>query len=118
MHLTFRHMSALLLILYLFVPVMGFAHAGGVDVWVNEIGSHGGVASVPCDGCPCNDGQGSHCCDSDFCCCAFHCPPVQGIQVRYEPVEVITRHAESFRMPPQIYLSIFVPPQNRLPDFS
>jgi len=115
MQLTLRHMSALLLILYLLVPVMGFAH-GGKDAGGTDIRSIGGLASSPCGGCPCGDEQGSRCCDIDFCCCAFHCPPVQGTQARYAPVVIVARQGESFWKLPQVYLSIFVPPQNQSPE--
>jgi len=116
MHLSFRHMSALLIILYLFIPVMGFAHAGVPDAGTTDIRSLCAVAGSPCDHCPCSEEQGSPCCDTDFCSCSFHSPPVQGVQVRYAPVVVIARRTESFWMLPQVYLPIFVPPQNQLPE--
>lgn len=113
MHLTFRHMAVFLIILYLLIPVMGFAHAGVADVAPIDISSIGDVAGSPCDHCPCSDEKGSQCCDSTSCSCSFHSPPVQGGQVRYAPVVIITRHTESFRMLPQVYSTIYVPPQNR-----
>ena len=118
MQLTLRHISALLIILYLLVPVMGFAHVAAPDFGTTDIRSIGGLASSPCDGCPCSDDQGSRCCDTDVCCCAIHCPPVQGAQARYAPVVIVARHAGSFWMMPQVYLSIFVPPQNQFPGYS
>ena len=117
MQLRLRHISALLIILYLLIPVMGFGHDTAPDTRTTDIRSIGEVAGSPCDGCPCSDEQGSRCCDIDFCSCAFHCPSVQGVQVRYAPVVIVARHAESFRMLPQVYLSIFVPPQNQFPDY-
>jgi len=117
MQLTIRHISALLIIFYLIIPVMGFAHVATPDIGTTDIRSIGGVASSPSDGCPCNDEQGSRCCDIDFCCCEFHCPPVQGVQARYAPVVIDACHSGSFWMLPQVYLSIFVPPQNRFPDY-
>jgi len=117
MNLALRHMSLLLLILYLLVPVLGFAHVDGPDVRAGDSRSIGAIAGSPCDGCPCSDGQGPRCCDAGFCCCAFHFPPLQGVQLRYDPVVITAPHAESFWMLPQVYLSIFVPPQNQIPDF-
>ena len=116
MQLSLRHISALLIILYLLIPVMGFAHVATPDFGTTDIRSSGGVASSPCDGCPCSDEQGTRCCDIDFCCCAFHCPPVQGTQARYAPVVIVARQGESFWKLPQVYLSIFVPPQNQSPE--
>jgi hypothetical protein len=116
MHLTFRHMSALLIILYLLIPVMGLAQVAAPDAGETEIRSNGAVAGSPCGHCPCSDEQGSRCCNTDFCSCAFHSPPVQGVRLSYDPVVIIARRAESFWMLPQVYLSIFVPPQNQIPD--
>jgi len=113
MHLTFRHMAVLLIILYLCIPVMGFAHVDVPDVVAADIRSIGRAADAPCEQCPCSDEQGSHCCDTASCSCTFHSPPVQGVQVNYSPVVIITRHSDSFWMLPQVYSSIFVPPQNR-----
>jgi hypothetical protein len=106
-------MAMLLIILYLFIPVMGFAHAGVADVVVTDIRSIDRFAASPCDHCPCSDGQGTHCCDTASCSCAFHSPPAQGVQVNYAPIVSITRHRDSFWFLPQVYGSIFVPPQNR-----
>src|SRR6185369_8824341 len=116
MHLALRHMAALLIVLYLFIPVMGFAHVGSADVGVTEIRSQGEVAGSPCDHCPCSNEQGTHCCDSTFCSCAFQSPLVQGVRVHYAPVEILSRRSEPFRMLPQVYLSIVVPPQNQYPE--
>ena len=111
-------MSALLLIVYLFIPVMGFAHVTAPDAGTREIRTVVADAGSPCDGCPCSNEEGSHCCDTGFCSCAFHSPPVQGIRLCYDPDVNIVRHSESFWMPPQVYLSIFVPPQNLTNDRS
>jgi hypothetical protein len=46
----------------------------------------------------------------------FHSPPVLGVQVHYAPFVISTRFIESFWMLPQVYFSIFVPPQNRFLD--
>jgi len=109
-------MSSLLIIIYLLIPVMGFDHVGVQDAAASEIRSIGAVAAgTPCEHCPCGDEQGSHCCDAGCCSCAFHSPPVQRVQPSYAPVVIIARHTESFWMLPQVYLSIFVPPQNQPP---
>jgi hypothetical protein len=105
-------MAVLLIILYLFIPVMGFAHVDVPDIATADLRSSDGVAGAPCEQCPCSDEQGSHCCDAASCSCAFHSPPVQGIQVCYAPVVSMSRHTDSFWLLPQIYSSIFVPPQN------
>lgn len=114
MHLALRHMASLLIILYLFIPVMGFAHVAVINVDATEIGSIDAATGSPCEQCPCSDEQGSRDCDTGCCSCAFHSPPVQSAQPSYAPIVIISRHAESFWMLPQVYLSIYVPPQNQL----
>jgi hypothetical protein len=113
MLLAFRHMALLLIVLYLFIPVMGFAHVDVPDVGATAVRLVDGALGSPCDHCPCSDGQGSRCCDAAYCSCAFHSPPDQGFQVSYAPIMIITRNSESFWMLPQVYRPIFVPPQNR-----
>jgi hypothetical protein len=109
-------MSVFLIILYLLIPVMGLAHVTVPDAGAPEIRSDGTVTNSPCDRCPCNDEEGSRCCDTDFCSCAFHSPPVQGVPLCYDPVIITARPAESFWMLPLVYFSIVVPPQNRFHD--
>jgi hypothetical protein len=112
MHPSLRHLASLLIILYLCIPVMGFSHAAVVDVAATEVGSLDAATGSPCGHCPCSDEQGSVSCDTGCCSCAFHSPPAQSAQPGYAPVVVVTRHDESFWMLPQVYLSIYVPPQN------
>ena len=114
MYRAFRHIAAVLIIFYLFIPVMGFAHVDVPDGGIAEILTIEGLATSPCEHCPCSDEQGSHCCDTTSCTCAFHSPPEQGVQVLYAPVVIINRQADIFWMPQQVYGSIFVPPQNRV----
>jgi hypothetical protein len=116
MHLTLRHISVLLIILYLCLPAMGFAHVDIPDSDVTQKGLRGEATGSLCDHCPCSDEQDSRCCDTDFCSCAFNSPPVRGVQLNYAPVVLIVRHIEAFWELPQVYVSIFVPPQNPSPE--
>jgi hypothetical protein len=118
MQSLFRHIAVLLVVIYLFIPVMGLAHAGVPFAGTAVIRTIDGREDSPCENCPCSQENDSHCCDSACCSCAFHCPPVQGMQVRYSPIVIIARHGEPFRAMPQVYLPIFVPPQNLLSDSS
>jgi len=113
MFLLLRHIAVILIVSYMFVPLTGFAHAEAAMAGTAESGLTDREAASPCDHCPCNDEQSSPCCDTSSCSCSFHSPPVQGVQVKYAPIVIITRPTESFRKPPQVYSSIFVPPQNR-----
>lgn len=106
-------MTVLLVIFYLFLPVMGFAYINSPVVDAPGVRSIDGVVRTPCEHCPCSDEQGDHCCDTTFCSCGFHSPSVQGVLVRYVPVVTTTRYIEYFCMLPQVYRPIFVPPQNQ-----
>lgn len=114
MYRAFRHIAAVLIIFYLCIPVMGFAHVDVPEGGVADIQLSEGAVTSPCEHCPCSDEQGSHCCDTTSCSCAFHSPPGQGVQVLYAPVVIINRQADIFWILPQVYGSIFVPPQNRV----
>jgi hypothetical protein len=114
MNFRFRHSALLLMIIYMLIPVAGFAHvdiptAAAIDLRLTA----GAENEAPCDHCPCNDDQGSDCCGTTVCSCAFHSPPEQRMLIRYAPVVVLIRHTDSFWVLPQVYLPIFVPPQNQ-----
>jgi hypothetical protein len=116
MHFSLHHISVFLIIIYLCIPVIGFAHVDIPNTEKINVQSVGEVAGSPCEHCPCSDEQGSGCCDADFCSCGFHTPPVPGVQLCYAPVVIISRHVEHFWKLPQVYFSIFVPPQNQPPE--
>jgi hypothetical protein len=109
-------MASFVIVLYLLIPVAEFAHAAVPAAGTADIRAIGVSAGSPCQDCPCSDEQGSHCCDSTCCSCAFHSPPVQAIQLRYAPLVDITRQSEPFWMLPMVYGSIYVPPQNQYVD--
>ena len=69
-------------------------------------------AGAPCDSCPCSDEQGSGCCESTSCNCACHAPLASTFRITYAPLIVTENFYESTCSLPQVYLHIFVPPQN------
>jgi len=105
--------STILIVLYLALPATSYARAVAQDgsaprdrtVWST-------TSTAPCDTCPCSDGQGSDCCDSIFCSCACHAPLSQTLRLVYAPEFVILNFREPVWSLPQVFLSIFVPPQN------
>jgi hypothetical protein len=113
MHVSLHHISVFLIIIYLCIPVIGHARVDIPNAEKMNVRSVGEVPGSPCEHCPCSDEQGSGCCDTDFCSCGFHTPPVPGVQLCYDPVVIIVRHIESFWKLPQVYFPIFVPPQNQ-----
>jgi hypothetical protein len=66
----------------------------------------------PCDTCPCSDGHDADCCDTTGCSCACHAPLGQGVRLAYAPVVAVQSFPEPFWSLPQVYRTIFVPPQN------
>ena len=118
MNLTFRQIAVLLILVYLFLPVAGFAHVAAPKVTAMELRSTGGVElGSPCDHCPYSNEHESDCCDTTACSCAFHTPPSQNHRIRYAPVVGLIRLTESFRALPQVFLPIYVPPQNRCSEY-
>ncbi len=113
MNFTIRHSAVLILILYLCIPVAGFGYADISPADAVELRVSGGISQeLPCDQCPCGDEQDSDCCGAALCSCAFHSPPEQTLRIRYAPVVVPLRPTDTFWVLPQVYLPIFVPPQN------
>lgn len=102
---------AVLIVLYLAFPAASLACAVSPETGVSSARSF----IAPGDTCPCSDGQSSECCDMTFCTCACHIPLGQGTRLVYAPVIYTQSFREHFWSLPQVFLSIFVPPQN-IPD--
>jgi hypothetical protein len=105
---------ATLMVLYLFLPVQvqSFSHVATLDAEKTGLQMPGGmVVKVHCNSCPCNDEQGSDCCDTTSCCCSCHAPLVQHAWFNYSPVVMVLHQPDPYWSLPQVYLPIFVPPQ-------
>jgi hypothetical protein len=105
--------GTVLIVIYLALPATNLAHAAALEA--GEFPTRTACSSTtasPGDSCPCTDGKMSDCCDAAFCSCVCHAPLGHGLRLVYAPVVVV----QSFREPtgslPQVFLSIFVPPQN------
>ncbi len=114
-----RRLIALCLVLaYLFLPMDGFAQfqpfapaAGQTDTLPVKIEA----AKDHCPDCPCSDGEhGAGGCDASCSCCSCFAPLPQGVTIDFIPVVTSMIPFERFQTLPQVYLPIFVPPQNRL----
>jgi len=115
MTITCRHIiSFLVLALYLFLPAQGMVHAAASasDTSFAKMYGFANTADSPCPDCPCNDSHDSGCCDTNFCSCAFHAPITTHKQYTYSPRITLERLPEPIWFLPQVYGSIFVPPQN------
>lgn len=114
MNITYRHMiSALVLVLYLLIPAQSLVHAAAIGAETTTTQSEVSTsADSSCPACPCSDEQGSDCCDSTFCTCSFHTPTTEHLYQNYSPMVTINRLLDPHWSLPQVYGSIFVPPQN------
>ncbi|MDD2900555.1 MAG: hypothetical protein PHI31_17825 [Desulfuromonadaceae bacterium] len=102
-----------LIVAYLAVPATGLARAATLDsASVVVLGSGDATTSAPCDTCPCSDEQGDTCCDTTFCSCAYHAPLNCHLHLTYAPIVATQHFQEPSWSLPQVYSSIFVPPQN------
>jgi hypothetical protein len=105
--------GTVLIVIYLALPATNLAYAATQEASAPSAEeAYSSTTTAPCDSCPCSDGQGSDCCDTAFCSCACHAPLSQGLRLVYAPVIVIHRFREPTSSLPQVFISIFVPPQN------
>jgi hypothetical protein len=109
-----KHIFAtILIVIYLTVPVSNLAFGANLEKTPPAVQALAEIAATaPCDDCPCSDGPGSTCCDTSFCTCACHAPLSQSLQLVYAPVIVLQRFLEPSWSLPQVFRSIYVPPQN------
>lgn len=116
MTLSFAHnqiIACVLIVIYLSLPVTLCAQSVVSDVEGASAPAISSTANTsPLDTCPCSDGHDADCCDTTGCSCACHAPLGQKVLLAYAPVVVVLNFREPFWLLPQVYLAIFVPPQN------
>lgn len=107
--------AAALIVMYLAMPATAFSNAvyGDSDGADSRV-THVSKVSTPCGDCPCSQSHGSDCCETTCCTCACHAPFPQNLRLQYAPMIVMATFIEPSGFFPQVYLSIFVPPQNRV----
>ncbi|GFO68270.1 hypothetical protein GMLC_18490 [Geomonas limicola] len=130
MHL--RRLTALLMIcVYLILPLESFAGHGapgslaapdatGVTIASNYHPFQDQVVSSPFEGagdshCPCSDRHDTEGCDSSCSCCSccsYHAPLPLPLAWPAGNAERSCRLSDPFQFLPEVYLPIFVPPQN------
>jgi hypothetical protein len=110
-HVMYYSFAIVVIALYLLLPVKVFAccDAPGVCKAGAQIVRASGEA--PC-GSPCSGTPHADCCESS-CCCPCHAPLGQRVTVAYTPMVTFRRCLEIRGKLPQVYPSIYVPPQNR-----
>jgi len=112
-HLVYYPFAIVVIALYLLLPVKAFAHcdapeACNAGAQVVQTGDE-----APCGSCPCSGTQHADCCES-ACCCPCHAPFGQRVTVAYTPMVTFQRCPEVHGELPQVYPTIYVPPQNRI----
>jgi hypothetical protein len=116
MNFVFRYnyiIAALFVVIYLAMPTTNFVGAATtLDLGLSSEATCTTTTTAPCNDCPCSDGQGSDCCDANFNTCACHAPLGQGLRFSYAPVVASQNFLELSWSLPQVYRTIFVPPQN------
>jgi hypothetical protein len=101
-----------LILIYLCLPMKGFVHAFTLDAGTGTATVASSVVEgSTCPDCPCSDENEGSCCDAP-CCCTHQAPPAAAPLIRYAPIISAHRFHETRTSPPQVWLPIFVPPQN------
>ena len=115
----YRRLTALLMVCaFLFLPLESFANHEPAFSPTLYSTSPLEIASPeePDSHCPCTDRHGSDGCSfncSCCSCCSFFAPLPTGISCRSIPPVTSFSMIEPFKRFPEVYLPIFVPPQNR-----
>jgi hypothetical protein len=113
MRQTIHATCALILIsLYLLLPVAVFAHGSPVPDGAGcAVSAKIPAGAPPCGDCPSSETHDGDCCESD-CHCSCHAPLTERVAIVYSPFVSFLCCPESHPASPQVYLPIFVPPQN------
>jgi hypothetical protein len=105
--------AVLLIVIYMALPSTLFAHSSSMEDDATALPSSAfSTSTSPCDSCPCSGEHHSDCCDTTSGNCVCHAPLGQGFQLAYTPMIAIRNFRESSWSLPQVYHTIFVPPQN------
>jgi len=111
-HPVYYPFAVILMALYLLLPARALAHCDAPEPCSAGVQVVQAADDAPWGACPCSDGQHGECCES-ACCCPCHAPFSQRITITYAPMVTRQGCSEILGELPQVYLSIFVPPQNR-----
>lgn len=111
-HPLYYPFAIIVMALYLLLPARVLAHCSAPEPCSAGPMLVQAAGDAPCGSCPCSDTQHGDCCES-ACCCPCHAPFGQRITFTYSPMITFQSTPDLLGEPPQVYLSIFVPPQNR-----
>jgi hypothetical protein len=112
-HPVYYPFAIIVMALYLLLPARALAHCATPDACNAGMQVVQAADVAPCGTCPCSDTQHGDCCEG-ACCCPCHAPFGQRITITYSPMVTFQRYPEIHGDFPLVYLSIFVPPQNRI----
>lgn len=113
MRISLQHIAAaILLVISLILPIACDA-ARLLDLVDSAVVVHTQVASdLSGGGCPCPECPCSQHCEND--CCSSYAPLFQSLVLDYSPTFAYLSFFSINIKPPQVYFSIFVPPQNHV----
>lgn len=111
MRISLQHIAAALLLMVSLIMPFACDAARLMDLVENLPAVHTQLSSGINDGeCPCPDCPVGHACESD--CCSSYAPLSQNPALDYSPTLGNLHFFSISTKPPQVYFSIFVPPQN------
>jgi len=111
MRITLHHITAALLLIISLVMPLACDAARLMDLTDSAVVVHSQLAADASHGdCPCPECPVGHHCEND--CCSSYAPVIQDQTLAYSPALGFLRLVSINSKPPQVYFSIFVPPQN------
>jgi len=113
MHITLHHIAAVLVLIISLVMPLACDASRLLDLSDSAVAAHSRLAADVNDGhSPCPKCPVGHHCESD--CCSSYAPLVQDQTLAYSPALGFLRLFSINIKPPQVYFSIYVPPQNHV----
>ena len=111
MTISLQHIAAAILLIISLVMPLACDAARLLDLADYADGAHTRFAyDASGDECPCPECPSGHHCESD--CCSSYAPLFQRPAIYYSPTLGCLHFFSKISKPPQVYFSIYVPPQN------
>lgn len=111
MHITLQNITAALLLIISLIMPLACDASRLLDLSDSAVAAHSQLAADVSDGhSPCPMCPAGHHCEND--CCSSYAPLIQDQTLAYAPALGFLRLISIISKPPQVYFSIFVPPQN------
>ncbi len=113
MRITLHHITAALLLIISLIMPLACDASRLLDLSDSAVAVHSQSAADASEGhSPCPKCPVGHHCEND--CCSSYAPVIQDQTLAYSPALGFLRLVSINSKPPQVYFSIFVPPQNHV----